>query len=300
MHSLHSYFLRPGDPTVPILYEVDRIRDGRSFTTREVVAIQHGRAIFNVAVSFHVDEVGAFDHQFPMPDVPDPEQLPTLFERLEPMRDELSVWFAKPHPIEQRHIGELPWMQHQPGPPCQRLWIRADGELPDDPLLHACIATYASDMSLFDTMLAPHVVNLGTTRRSWERASTTACGFTGPFGQTVGFSTTWTARARRSVWTCKRIPLHPRREARRVDGARRAYAPGENRRRELTPARRVEISAGPSGRSRASRLRRRADVAGPVCCPGRAARASAPAIPRCAGSRRAQGTWRAGIPSPGR
>ena len=78
VHSLHSYFLRPGDPSVPILYEVDRIRDGRSFSTRRVVAIQHGRAIFNVAVSFHVDEEGAFVHQFPMPDVPGPEELPDI------------------------------------------------------------------------------------------------------------------------------------------------------------------------------------------------------------------------------
>jgi acyl-CoA thioesterase II len=158
VHSLHSYFLRPGDPEVPILYEVDRIRDGRSFTTRRVVAIQHGRAIFNTAVSFQVDEEGAFVHQFPMPEVPSPDTLPTLFERLEPMRDELAEWFAKPHPIDQRYIGELPWMKHEPGPPIQRLWIKADGELPDDPLLHCCIATYASDMSLFDTMLAPHNV----------------------------------------------------------------------------------------------------------------------------------------------
>jgi len=158
VHSLHSYFLRPGDPAIPILYEVDRIRDGRSFTTRRVVAIQHGQAIFNMSASFHVDEEGAFVHQFPMPEVPDPEELPTLFERLEPMRDQLAEWFAKPHPIEQRHIGNLPWMQSEPGPPMQRLWIRADGNLPDDPLLHCCIATYASDMSLFDTMLAPHLV----------------------------------------------------------------------------------------------------------------------------------------------
>src|SRR5579863_3574769 len=90
VHSLHAYFLRPGDPTVPILYEVDRIRDGRSFTTRRVVAIQHGQAIFNVAASFHVHEEGAFVHQAPMPDVPDPETLPTLSERLEPMRDQLK------------------------------------------------------------------------------------------------------------------------------------------------------------------------------------------------------------------
>jgi acyl-CoA thioesterase-2 len=156
VHSLHAYFLRPGDPNVPILYEVDRIRDGRSFTTRRVVAIQHGQAIFNVAASFHVYEEGSFDHQAPMPDVPDPETLPSLHDRLEPQRDELADWFARPHPIDQRHVGELPWMQHEARDPIQRVWIRADGTLPDDPLLHSCVAAYASDMSLFDTMLAPH------------------------------------------------------------------------------------------------------------------------------------------------
>jgi acyl-CoA thioesterase-2 len=158
VHSLHAYFLRPGDPNVPILYEVDRIRDGRSFTTRRVVAIQHGQAIFNVAASFHVYEEGAFDHQVPMPEVPDPETLPSLYERLEPMREELAEWFARPHPIDQRHVGELPWMAHEARDPVQRVWIRADGTLPDDPLLHSCVAAYASDMSLFDTMLAPHEV----------------------------------------------------------------------------------------------------------------------------------------------
>ena len=157
VHSLHAYFLRPGDPNVPILYEVDRIRDGRSFTTRRVVAIQHGRAIFNMSASFHTDEVG-LDHQFPMPDVPDPETLSPLFERLEPWREELVDWFERPHPIDQRHIGSLPWHRDGVAEPYQRLWIRADGTLPDDPLLHACVATYASDMSLFDTILAPHDV----------------------------------------------------------------------------------------------------------------------------------------------
>jgi len=158
VHSLHSYFLRPGDPTVPILYEVDRIRDGRSFTTRRVVAIQHGQAIFNMAASFHVEEEGRLEHQAKMPEVPDPETLASLRERLEPYHEELGEWFARPHPIDQRHVGELPWMQHESLEPVQRVWIRADGTLPDDPLLHACVATYASDMSLFDTMLAPHPV----------------------------------------------------------------------------------------------------------------------------------------------
>jgi len=161
-HSLHAYFLRPGDPTVPILYEVDRIRDGRSFTTRRVVAVQHGRAIFHLSASFHADEPG-LTHQFPMPEVPDPDGLDSLAVRLEPYRDTLGDWFAKPHPIDQRHIGELPFSRNASREPVQRLWIRADGSLPDDPLLHACIATYASDMSLFDTMLAPHNI-------SWDDA----------------------------------------------------------------------------------------------------------------------------------
>ncbi len=156
-HSLHAYFLRPGDPAVPILYEVDRIRDGRSFTTRRVVAIQHGRAIFNMSASFHVDEAG-LSHQFPMPEVPPPEELESLLTRLEPYREVMGDWFSRPHPIEQRHIGELPFMHKEGNEPVQRLWIKADGTLRDDPVLHAAIAAYASDMSLFDTMLAPHNV----------------------------------------------------------------------------------------------------------------------------------------------
>ena len=157
VHSLHSYFLRPGDPTVPILYEVDRIRDGRSFTTRRVVAIQHGRAIFNMQCSFHTPEQG-IEHQFTMPVVPDPEGLATLPDRLEPWREELAEWFERPHPIDQRFIGDLPWKITEGREPIQQLWIKADGDLPDDPLLHACVATYASDMSLFDTILAPHAI----------------------------------------------------------------------------------------------------------------------------------------------
>ena len=157
VHSLHAYFLRPGDPSIPILYEVDRIRDGKSFTTRRVVAIQAGKAIFNLAASFHDTETG-LDHQFPMPVVPPPEQLESLPERLAPWRAEMAEWFERPHPIDQRHIGELPWKLGESSQPYLRLWIRADGELPDDPLLHACVATYASDMSLFDTILQPHPV----------------------------------------------------------------------------------------------------------------------------------------------
>ena len=158
VHSLHAYFLRPGDPTVPILYEVDRIRDGRSFTTRRVVAIQHGRAIFNMQTSFHVEEPG-IEHERAMPQVPRPDVLPTLRERLAGIRGAVEDYDARAHPIEQRYIGELPWTDHSIREPIQQLWLRSDGNLPDDPLLHAAVATYASDMSLFDTILAPQGIS---------------------------------------------------------------------------------------------------------------------------------------------
>ena len=156
VHSLHSYFLRPGDPEIPILYEVDRIRDGRSFTTRRVVAIQHGRAIFNMQTSFHKAETGP-EHQFTMPDVPPPEEVPSLRDRLAGSEDLLREYDARSHPIDQRFIGEVSWSGRQ-REPFQRLWLRADGLLGDDQLLHSCVATYASDMSLLDTVLAPHTI----------------------------------------------------------------------------------------------------------------------------------------------
>ena len=158
VHSLHGYFLRPGDPAVPILYEVDRIRDGRSFTTRRVVGIQHGRAIFNLQASFHVQESG-LDHQLPMPDVPDPESLPDFKSRLERYRDMLGEWYERPRPIDTRYVeGDPIGRRHRTPQPRQRVWMRADGELPDDPVLHACVVTYASDMTLLDTTLLPHGV----------------------------------------------------------------------------------------------------------------------------------------------
>jgi acyl-CoA thioesterase II len=158
VHSLHGYFLRPGDPTVPILYEVDRIRDGRSFTTRRVVGIQHGRAIFNLQASFHVQESG-LDHQLPMPEVPDPESLPDFKSRLQRYRDVLGDWYERPRPIDTRYVeGDPIGRRHRTPQPRQRVWMRADGDLPDDPVLHACVVTYASDMTLLDTTLLPHGV----------------------------------------------------------------------------------------------------------------------------------------------
>ncbi|HEY1222207.1 MAG TPA: acyl-CoA thioesterase II, partial [Acidimicrobiales bacterium] len=157
VHSLHSYFLRPGDPSIPILYEVDRIRDGRSFTTRRVVAIQRGKAIYNMQASFHIEEE-SFEHQFVMPDVPGPETIRPLVERVADEFGDVDDWFKRDHPIDQRFVGELPWSPLRSKEPRQQVWIKADGELPDDPLLHACVVTYASDMSPVDTILAPHSV----------------------------------------------------------------------------------------------------------------------------------------------
>lgn len=156
VHSLHAYFLRPGDPSVPILYEVDRIRDGRSFTTRRVVAIQHGRAIFNLQASYHIHELGP-DHQQPMPaNVPPPESVPDLRTRLEPYAEQVGDLIDRPRPIDVRHIGSDPFSPtDRPVASGQRVWLRADGDLPDDPTLHACIVTYASDMTLLDTTLLP-------------------------------------------------------------------------------------------------------------------------------------------------
>src|SRR6266536_3472466 len=107
-HSMHAYFLLPGDPKVPIVYDVDRIRDGRSFTTRRVVAIQHGRAIFNLSASFHRDEPGP-DHQLRMPDVAAPESLPTLKERLAPWKERLGDWYERPRPIDTRYVTTPPF-----------------------------------------------------------------------------------------------------------------------------------------------------------------------------------------------
>jgi acyl-CoA thioesterase II len=158
VHSLHAYFLRPGDPRIPILYQVDRIRDGRSFTTRRVAAVQRGEPVFHLSASFQVHEVGV-SHQEQMPRVPDPETLPTWPEAMAPWAQVLGEHFSRPRPIDVRHIGlpiRQPVVESVPRPPIHRMWLRADGTLPDDPLLHACMVAYASDLTLLDTIMLPH------------------------------------------------------------------------------------------------------------------------------------------------
>ena len=162
VHSLHAYFLRPGDPTRPIVYQVDRIRDGRTFTTRRVVAIQHGRAIFHLSASFQPDEAGP-DHQMPMPEAPDPETLPTAIERITPLLPTLPTpmrqWLTRDRPIDVRAVDAAADPFHPVArPPRQLLWFRAAGRLPDPLLLHHCVAAYASDLSLLDTATLPHAI----------------------------------------------------------------------------------------------------------------------------------------------
>ena len=157
VHSLHSYFIRPGDPTVPIVYQVDRVRDGRSFTTRRVVAVQHGKPIFSLSASFQLEQPGV-DHQSEMPDAPAPESLPTLVQRYSDTPAAAAFYRMLPRPIDLRYVDDPPWQQHDKGPrngPV-RVWMRANGRLPADPLLHVCVLTFASDMTLLDSVLVRH------------------------------------------------------------------------------------------------------------------------------------------------
>jgi acyl-CoA thioesterase-2 len=124
-----------------------------------VVAIQHGRAIFNLSASFHVHEPSVLDHQLPMPEAPDPETVPTFAERLEPFAEQLGEWYTRPRPLDTRYVGPVVQRSAARREPRQQVWFRADGRLPDDPLLHACVVAYASDMSLLDSVILPHAVS---------------------------------------------------------------------------------------------------------------------------------------------
>jgi acyl-CoA thioesterase II len=158
VHSLHGYFVRPGDPVEPITYEVENVRDGRSFSVRRSVAIQNQKPIFFMSASFQRAEVG-LDHQMEAPtDVPSPDDVPTMSERMARYPDRLGIWGLIPRPIDVRYIGEPGWVPagDRPAEARQRVWMRIDGKLPDDPLLHACALTFASDLTLLDAVLSTH------------------------------------------------------------------------------------------------------------------------------------------------
>src|SRR5665213_468440 len=161
-HSFHAYFLRAGDPKVPILYEVDRSRDGASFTARRVVAIQHGRQIFNLAASFQTVEQG-YEHQFDMPTVPPPEDLldeHTLRMReIDKMPPEAREWALRPRPIELRPVVYRGFSNRSKAEPFDNIWIKATGPVPDDIATQQAVLAYASDMSLLDTAFLPHGVD---------------------------------------------------------------------------------------------------------------------------------------------
>jgi acyl-CoA thioesterase-2 len=160
LHSLHSYFLRAGDPQLPTVFVVERLRDGGSFSTRRVHGIQHGRPIYSFAASFQAPEPG-YDHQDEMPDVPPPQSLPSTAELLArtptvPVSSALAATIdlraIDPHPFEQRDVGPRATARH-------RVWIRAAGRLPDDRVLHQAMVAYMSDVSLLHPVLVRHGVS---------------------------------------------------------------------------------------------------------------------------------------------
>lgn len=159
VHSLHAYFLLAGDPAHPIIYEVERTRDGGSFTTRRVKAIQHGQMIFTMACSFHKPEEG-FEHQLPMPDVPPPEEVPSADQLIAMFIDRLpenmKCYWTRERPIEMRPVDMSRYLSREKQPPVQHIWMRANGRLPDDLKLHQCVLAYASDFTLLDTALIAH------------------------------------------------------------------------------------------------------------------------------------------------
>ena len=167
-HSMHGYFLRPGDMQAAIVYEVDNIRDGRSFATRRVQAIQHGRPIFSMLASFHVEETG-YVHQMRMPEVPNPETLTSHDElrrewvdALDRVPESLREGVGREIAIDMRPVK--PWNMLAPDqrPALQQTWFKAKAPLPDDPHLHRAVLTYASDFSLLATSLMPHGVSFFT------------------------------------------------------------------------------------------------------------------------------------------
>jgi len=166
VHSLHAYFLRPGDPGAPLLYTVDPVRDGGSFSTRRVLAIQHGEVIFGLSASFQVAEEG-IAHQVPALDAPRPEESPDAESVMAAADPATQAWYAvfrQRFPVEVRFpegLARVATMRGEKGPPRQRIWIRSARPLPDKPLLHVCAVTYVSDLFLLASALPPHGLVIG-------------------------------------------------------------------------------------------------------------------------------------------
>ncbi len=164
-HSLHGYFLRAGDPSIPIVYEVDRIRDGRSFATRRVVAIQRGEAIFTMSASFQLVEEG-LSHEAVMPDVPMPDDLPSekelLAARSADLTDAMREMLSRERPIEMKRIEPMDFMNPKKAEPVQHVWLRARDKLDDDVAMHQCMLAYASDMGILSTCTLPHGMSFMT------------------------------------------------------------------------------------------------------------------------------------------
>jgi len=162
-HSVHGYFILPGDLKAPIVYFVDRLRDGTSFTTRRVTAIQHGRAIFNLSASFHIDETGV-EHQEPMPSVPPADGLVTELDLIRAIESRIPpsrrTVLTQERPIDFRPVVPLDPFDPKPLTAIRHVWFKAYGELPDDPMLHQAVLAYASDHGLLGTALLPHGLSL--------------------------------------------------------------------------------------------------------------------------------------------
>lgn len=162
IHSLHSYFLRPGDAQKPVVYDVENIRDGRSFNTRRVQAIQNGKAIFYMTASFQQQEQG-FDHQESMPQVAGPEELPSftdfIFDHQDYLPDEIRGKFLSEKPIELRPVEQYNWIAPKKAEPVCHMWIKSNGQLPDDPRIHKYMLAYTSDFHFLPTALFPHGVS---------------------------------------------------------------------------------------------------------------------------------------------
>ena len=155
-HSLHAYFILPGDPSMPIVYEVERVRDGRSFTTRRCIAVQAGRTIFDLFASFQIEERG-LEHQAPMPEAPSPDDLEQQTALMASMLPEgLRRWFAAEGAIEVRPCDPRRYDTTRPAEPRQQFWIRARPPLPDDPAIHRAVLAYLSDLTLIDVALGAH------------------------------------------------------------------------------------------------------------------------------------------------